>query len=212
VCKFVDRPVSDSDQFLWGKNGIYTPAPISERRILGDEQYQFAAAVLAYDPAALITAATGDAFQQLKMAGLSSFLQTPQEVFAGLPQFYADQMMASRLWSKEFPIQIFSTLTILTAILSSVFVGVTLIWHWKIIRTAQKVFCFTIVLGLVSNALICGALSGPHERYQSRLTWLMLMLASILYYEIRERSFRHSATFQVMKRNFPKDDPTPIEV
>ena len=73
ACKFVDRLSQNSDQFLWSDDGVYSPATISERPMLGDEQYQFEAAVLAYDPAALVTAALSDTFQQLKMAGLSFF-------------------------------------------------------------------------------------------------------------------------------------------
>src|SRR5262249_22104733 len=73
VCKFVDRAMSDSDELLWDQNGVYTPASISERRVLGDEQYQFAAAVLVYDPVGVTTAALGNAFQQLKMTGVSDF-------------------------------------------------------------------------------------------------------------------------------------------
>jgi hypothetical protein len=29
------------------------------------------------------------------------------------------------------------------------------------------------LLALIGNAVICGALSNPHDRYQSRLMWLV---------------------------------------
>jgi hypothetical protein len=155
--------------------------------MLGDEQYQFEAAVLAYDPAALITAALSDTFQQLKMAGLSSFDEAEKEAFPKLPQVYAEQLMTTRLWNEDFPIDIFSTLTVLVALLSSIFVGGTLIGNWKDISTAQRVFCLVVLFALVSNAAICGFLSGPHERYQARLTWLIPITALLLYYAMREK-------------------------
>jgi hypothetical protein len=37
-----------------------------------------------------------------------------------------------------------------------------------------------VLLGLIGNAIICGTFSNPHDRYQSRLMWLpvlVLMLA-----------------------------------
>jgi hypothetical protein len=34
------------------------------------------------------------------------------------------------------------------------------------------VFLGTIMLALIGNAVICGALSNPHDRYQSRLIWI----------------------------------------
>ncbi len=29
-----------------------------------------------------------------------------------------------------------------------------------------------VLLALIGNAMVCGALSGPHGRYQSRIMWL----------------------------------------
>jgi hypothetical protein len=187
ACKFVDRLSQNSDQILWGDDDVYAPAPISARALLGDEQYQFEAAVLAYDPAAVITAALRDTFQQLKMAGLASFDGVEKEAFPKLPQVYAEQLMTTRLWNKDFPIAIFSTLTVLVALLSSIFVGATLIRNWRDISTAQKVFCFVVLFAQVANAAICGFFSGPHERYQARLTWLIPITALLLYYAMRER-------------------------
>ncbi len=43
------------------------------------------------------------------------------------------------------------------------------------IRSADREaaqFLATVLLALAANALICGALSNPHDRYQSRLIWL----------------------------------------
>src|SRR5438876_10366212 len=92
-------------------------------------------------------------------------------------------MARSLIWRKDFPIEIFSALTTFATILSFMFVCVTLIRHWKDVSAEQKIFCFVILLGEVSNALICGALSGPHERYQARLTWLIPVVALLLCYE-----------------------------
>ena len=184
ACEFVDRLLSNSDAFLWDTSpatGIYTPAPIEKRRELGNEQYQFAAAVLAYDPVGQIAAWLNDGFQQLRMVGLSDFLS--ETALAHLPRVHAERMARSLIWRKEFPIEIFSALTIFAAILSFMFVCVTLIRHWKDVSVEQKIFCFVILLGYVSNALICGALSGPHERYQARLTWLIPVVALLLCYE-----------------------------
>jgi len=186
ACEFVDRLPSNSDAFLWDTSpttGIYATLPIEKRRELGNEQFRFAAAVLAYDPVGQITASFNDAFQQLRMVGLSDFLSAAETVFPRLPRVHAERMARSSLWRKDFPIEIFSALTIFAAILSFVFVCVTLIMHWKAVSVEQKIFCFVILLGEVSNALICGALSGPHERYQVRLTWLIPVVALLLCYE-----------------------------
>jgi hypothetical protein len=186
VCKFVDRLKSNSDEFLWDTNGVYTPARISERKALGKEQYRFAAAVLAYDPVGQITATLSDGVQQLKMIGLSDFITGPEQAFAQLPPVHAGQMIASRLWEGSFPIEFFSKLTILVAIFSLIFVVVALSTRWRAVPAAQKLFCLVILSSLLLNALVCGGLSGPHERYQARLAWLIPLMALLVYYQIRE--------------------------
>jgi hypothetical protein len=45
-----------------------------------------------------------------------------------------------------------------------------------LLRRKQKrnaLFLGFILLALIGNAVICGALSNPHDRYQSRLMWLV---------------------------------------
>jgi hypothetical protein len=201
VCDFVDRLLPNSDAFLWNTSeakGVYAPAPIDKRRQLGNEQYQFAVAVLAYDPWGQITAGLNDAFQLLKMTGLSDFIASAEEAFPNLPRVHAERMARSPIWTKDFPIAIFSVVTNFAAAVSLIFVGITLIRYWKTVSTEMKIFCFVILLGQISNALICGVLSGPHERYQARLTWLLPVAALLLIYDRRARSAeRRSAVYNV---------------
>lgn len=39
-------------------------------------------------------------------------------------------------------------------------------------------FAFTVLIGMFGNALVCGALSNPHDRYQNRLAWLPLIVVA----------------------------------
>jgi hypothetical protein len=186
ACEFADRLLLNSDAFLWDTSparGIYAPAPVEKRRQLGNEQLRFLAAVLAYDPLGQITAWLKDGYQQLTQAGISEFASAAKQAFPSLPRVHAERMEASSVWKNDFPMKFFSAVTIFTAILSLVFVWVTLIGSWKLVSVEQKIFCLVILLGELSNALVCGALSGPHERYQGRLTWLIPLAALLLYYE-----------------------------
>ena len=64
---------------------------------------------------------------------------------------------------------------------------VTLIRHWKVVSREQKLFFAVILIGQLSNAVICGALSGPHERYQARLGWLFPFAAVVLHYDMANK-------------------------
>jgi hypothetical protein len=186
ACEFVDRLLSNSDAFLWDnspRTGIYAPASIEKRRELGNEQYRFAIQVFAYDPVGQISAWLNDGSQQLKMVGISEFISDSEQALRSVPRAHAERMARSSVLRKDFPTETFSELTSFAAMLSLMFVLVTLIRDWKDVSAEQKIFCFVILLGEVSNALICGGLSGPHERYQARLTWLIPLVALLLAYE-----------------------------
>ena len=48
----------------------------------------------------------------------------------------------------------------------------------------------TVMLALLGNAFVCGALSNPHDRYQNRLVWLALMSVVICAVRLDQR-FAH---------------------
>jgi hypothetical protein len=37
----------------------------------------------------------------------------------------------------------------------------------------------TIVAALLANAFVCGALSGPHDRYGARMAWIATLLVAV---------------------------------
>ena len=42
-----------------------------------------------------------------------------------------------------------------------------------------------VIVVLLANAAVCGALSGPHDRYQARIAWIVALLlgAGILHWK-----------------------------
>jgi hypothetical protein len=46
-------------------------------------------------------------------------------------------------------------------------------------RRADAVFLGLVFLALLGNAVVCGALSNPHDRYQSRLIWMVPFAAAL---------------------------------
>ena len=191
VCQFADRLLTNSDAFLWETSpeaGIYSAAPIDKRMQLGIEQYRFAAAVLAYDPMGQIIGWAKDAFDQLTMAGLSDFLAVSDETISNLPSAHAERWAQTAVGEKKFPIAIFSWITVAAAIFALIFTGASLARRWTVIPPELKLFFFVVLFCEISNAVICGALSGPHDRYQARLTWLLPLVGLIVYSETWMRS------------------------
>ena len=47
-------------------------------------------------------------------------------------------------------------------------------------RPGARGFAACILLGVLANAVATGALSGPHDRYQARIVWIVLIPAMLL--------------------------------
>lgn len=187
ACEFSDHLVTNSDAFLWDTSpntGIYSPAPKQKRRALGDEQYRFAAAVFVHYPIASLAALARDAGEQLAMIGVGGFPGAVQEAYPSVPQSYAKAILASPMGRDSFSIAISSGLIVTTLILSLMFIVAAFATHWKRLSREIKIICLVAAFGILTNAVVCGALSGPHERYQSRLTWLIPLLALLTYCEL----------------------------
>jgi hypothetical protein len=46
-------------------------------------------------------------------------------------------------------------------------------------KTRLAMFVLTVCSTVVVNGMICGALSGPYDRYQARVVWLVPFLATL---------------------------------
>jgi hypothetical protein len=77
----------------------------------------------------------------------------------------------------------------ITVLLSLVVIAAHFVARWRRTTGTQQgnsaytravVFASLILVGLVVNAGICGAISGPHARYQTRVVWLAVLAAGVL--------------------------------
>lgn len=64
---------------------------------------------------------------------------------------------------------------------------VILAWAWRTGRHRLAALTALIIVTVVANAAITGALSGPDDRYQSRVLWLPLLLFCAAVWSMRRR-------------------------
>jgi hypothetical protein len=55
-----------------------------------------------------------------------------------------------------------------------------------------------VIIGVIGNAIVCATISGPHDRYQARVIWLLPMIATTLHFARHERWWR--VTFSRLSR------------
>ncbi len=55
-------------------------------------------------------------------------------------------------------------------------------------RSAEGLLALFVLAALLGNSFICGALSNPHDRYQSRLVWIAVLVVLMASFDrIRSR-------------------------
>jgi hypothetical protein len=193
VCDFIDRLPLASDDFLWredSNHGVFAASSPAVRRALSNEQYRFALAVIAYDPWGEAKALARNAMTQGVLLGVEDFNYPPERKasFAiKLPGAYFEAMRGTPAYAGTMPIHLLSAISFISTTVGFAALVYMLI-SGRDRRTERSVrvtrLAWLIVFGVVVNAAICGALSGPHDRYESRLAWLIPAVALLVHFEI----------------------------
>ncbi len=199
ACRFVARLPLLSDDFLWSKDpasGVFEVSDPAVRRGLSREQYRFALAVLVHEPVRQTVVSLGNAAEQMFLLKATEFAYTPEDkaTFAAkLPLGYFEPMRTTPAYTGHLPLM---TLAVLSYGSTALGAG-CLVFFWvsgrfRRSRHAPRLIRLVswVVFGVIANAAICGVMSGPHDRYQARVAWLIPALALIAHGQIYHESWR----------------------
>jgi hypothetical protein len=196
VCRFLDRLPLSADQFLWlhdPSRGVFAASDPKIRRALAQEQLRFFVSVLSYDFSGQISASIRNSLKQASLVGLDEFMYPEarrQEFSAKLPSGIFSRMRQTAAYRGTIPLSWLSPLGGGLAMIGFAYIASVVIrgrfyaasHPLTSIRIAQFV-----LIGVILNAVICGALSTPHHRYQARVIWLVPIVALIVHFETRRR-------------------------
>lgn len=191
VCRFIKRLPIPVDAFLWAADpakGVFGVADLPTRRALSSEQISFALDVFRSDPVGVIRHATENFLRQLIKVGVNEFFPTKlqlQFLKGKVPASYYEQLLRSPIVFHEWILTLANSWYSFIYYLS--LTGLVLVWAaWPWLRFSRKSEIFpqpqwsyvlTIaVMAIFVNAAICGALSEPHPRYQTRIAWIPLFV------------------------------------
>jgi hypothetical protein len=190
LCRWAGRLPTDSDDFLWSgtgpvwaerEDGAQPGGPIS----LAPEAAAILAETLRREPLGVLRAATGNTLRQLGMARVGDTLgpenlqaSVARQLAEGFPaaeqaRFAASLQARGLLPSMAGPFLVLHPAALLLGAL-----GTLLAW-WRATDARRLGLVLCVLVGITANAAATGALSGPHERYQARIAWL-LPLAALL--------------------------------
>ncbi len=191
VCRIVDRlPIASSHQFLWADaadGGVFTPADPEFRRALSDEQMRFFLATLRHDPIGVAAAMLRNTALQIGKVSMDDFnYDDDKKAFylGQMPPSYLRVAEKTKAWEGDLPVLAVSAIVLTSLLASSVYVLGVIGFFDKgsagLDRDLRR-FSIIVIVGILINAFVCGALSGPEDRYQARVVWLMPLLVGLIY-------------------------------
>ena len=196
LCRFVHKPLADSEDILWSDlpaTGVFMLSDYATRVRLETEEGRFVLGTLGYAPVAQFAASMHNWGRQLGMVYVDDpvrdpayYLTDPYWRQTNLPVMLAQiercgprhdrcrsrlTVAASKKWHGA------------VAVLAVAVALAAMLWRRgtapPLPRRLVAATAF-LLLAVVVNAAVCGILSGPFARYQARIVWLVPLAAMLL--------------------------------
>jgi hypothetical protein len=196
VCNYLDRLPLKADQFIWAryyfdssKPGVFADASPEVRRRLSDEQTRFALAVLVHEPGAVLLASSENVLLQLATQQLSEFDQANvdgRRFEKKLPPQYRAQYRSSAAYRGTVPADAYSIINPFAFWLSALTLLVIVLTPRvrRLFAPLQLRAIGLLGAGVIVNAAVCGIMSGPHGRYEARVSWLIPFAAIVVLLQL----------------------------
>ena len=196
-----------ADEFLWPADSALARAGGAKR--VATEADAILLTALREEPGAVVRGALRNTARQLGMVATGDGLQPwPGTV---TPVIHRDFPPAeSRRYDDALQTQgrlsVPRGLQALHAAALVLGVAATLVWLAVALRRRHAVsaLCVAVLVCLLGNAAITGALSGPHDRYESRVVWLPVFVPFVAGLALRRR--------MALSRVSPSPDRVPADV
>lgn len=173
ICAEFDRLAPSAQEFLWRPADSYWNMSEEVRAAVRAEERAILLRAVLADPVGQLQATLANAARQLGRFGLEDFvLGRGAEVTAEDYEFLYLPSAPAAVWGLSG----FTAMLYVTTI--AAMLALAIAWWRSVLSAAQGRLALFVVLGLLLNAAICGGLSGPHPRYQSRVVWLLPLLAA----------------------------------
>ena len=199
LCTLQDRLPATADDFLWtGQSPFQDLGGFQEA---GPELARLTMAAMRAYPGMtlwttvrstvqqLVTVATGDALEEGHYDARAFFIAFTPHIAGPFREARQQQdALTQSLFDRLNLIHVPVALAALFGLLPMA------IWCMRRRRYDLAVLALFVLVALVGNAFICGALSNPHDRYQSRMVWLAPLVLGVAVADFRRKqhSMDHS--------------------
>jgi hypothetical protein len=179
LCPFIGSMPALSDDFLWRSDGPVAQA--GGAKLVSRDANAIISAALVAEPGTELRAVVKNSARQLVRFATGDGLQSwPNTVAPGIdrhfPRFENVAFNKSRQSANELRLpdwlQALHTAAGLVGI-----AGCCALLLAAPRRHSATIYAASVLVALLANAVITGGLSGPHDRYQSRIMWLPPLVA-----------------------------------
>ncbi len=196
LCGLQDRIPKTADDFLWGDTSPFQDIGGWSGAADAELGYLVKACLKTYPGAFVWTSLRATAQQMARVAtgdGLDEYQPAARAVFTDLLPRTAGPFNAAHQQQGQITQPLFDALnTVHVPIAHLSVLGLLIVVGWGLRARRHDLTglaLFTLV-ALLGNAFICGALSNPHDRYQSRLVWLATLvvgMATVYWWQHRTK-------------------------
>jgi hypothetical protein len=195
ICQRMQSLPNTDDSFLWDEDGVWASAPPKmQQQLLHEEMPLVLASVRAY-PRAQMQRSLANFWQELDDFGLWDFCPNSwmeSEIDRVLPGTRA-RYLHTREAQSRLPVAFFSAVQQRVVMASALMIAlcVPILWwlrRWRILGLVA-----IIVPVVIANAFITAVLSEADSRYQSRVIWLVPLLAGLIVLELVHATASRSA-------------------
>ena len=199
VCAYRNWNFKSADEFLWSSAGVFQTMSVEQRLRLIEEEPRFVTAVAMHYPLSVLKAAVANAVEQFVLVWPAEAWIDPGASFSDPAWSEADLFQVAPFLSlcvanlgrcvPALPEALIASSVAITVVLSFGVIAAHFVAARRRTTGTQAgdcayeraiIFALLILVGLVANAGICGAISGPHTRYQARVVWLAVLAAGVL--------------------------------
>ncbi len=176
ICEiFGPNPPRKSGDFLWSRDGVrYRATPEQMERIRAEESLIVWRAAMEY-PVEQFRLSARNIARQLTMFG-------PDDLEFGQRLVGRADPTLTQIGPNRPQLTVFGEIVVYLSFFLSALILVAI---RRKLKPVEKGAIAIVVIGLLTNAAICGILSGVTDRYQARVAWLLPALAIFILLRIR---------------------------
>jgi hypothetical protein len=185
ICNYLPDMPNDVSEFLWNLDGIWQRASPATRARLRQEEVPFVLATLRTYPREELLISAANFWRQLTSFDMGDYgpNRWVLDVFEKVLPGARSQYLATRQAEDALPDE-FSTSAQNWAVMTSlVLIGTLAPFIWRHGKPRVAGLTAVIVFMVIANAFVTGALSTVEGRYQSRVIWLLPLLAGLFVLE-----------------------------